>query len=580
VGYLTIDKYYDGPTVGCSSWLLGGPWLATAAHCRTTEYCYLQPWEKPPKVTAPIDFGMYTSRKNAIQNIRERMNALGIPEPQTNKSDQELYTSDLESFLQMTGTTTETQAYSYGYKNQCADVDYLKLETEPIYWSLPRKFKGSFSFDWEETQLYPSDVWGSIPILRDREALNPKHSSFRKDRRFYVLHVNKLAGSKKREVLITPAEGRLVEPFGLIPSALQKPTSHYFYLVNSDWAHGSSGGATIDFDSDRAAGVVSGWGLGGYYISATVNNKAIDLPKEGEDNANTKELIYIDNPIRRQSTQASLFSPNIYLGGPQKTISPKSTQTIKNASIETEILPYIPATRFSNWAGLRQDRHVQAYNCPKGYVSAGLIGSSVFTPHEIPGIESQFWSKTDYSFAGNLGTVCLPYRDEYEFYHAKVSASGSIATNHKQAFQMPFNEYYPSSLYLDAIAPNYPKSKRDPQAREISNLQFQKFGMCAPGYFMTGIKLLLNKKSRIQSIEAIDCVRKNPPRNWKRVSYYERPFVDLQSKPIIGEKTNTSLTEKHIHCPDGYVVDGIELSKEPITGFPNAVRLRCRKIRK
>ena len=574
-------------TGSCSAWLFGGPYLMTAAHCREPRV----PWEHPsipPYPSYEIDarFGIYgkglspqeqkllnyqevlclankaysggnpyecmskySHYARGIQDAYDRLIDLGIPEEYIQKVplrwvDEEINNpgsySHTKEYLGMVpeyhkfrcrfqGTWSARQAFIPSSPLH-RDIDYFECPPYNLRYKLP------WSSLYEEVPLLPSHIFGHIPV-----EWGPQEQKYNYlDRSVYFLSVNNPVSYDRHHVVLSP-NGRITQLLkyssGLKISddpywkgrPIKEVYPNDFEVTGVNLKPGSSGGACMDF----------------------LTNRAIGLYSEGPDS-------------RADSINQIAFIP----------------QNISNLQWPLSIIyPFtVRPTKFTDWLYPQNNSTYIQQECPPGFAAAGVIGSAA----------KNYTSKEEW--LGNLGLVCMPFEfpsiqnniiyHQYQFEHAKVIAGGSEDTGSPTPLQgIPFDEYINENLATGDMLPRmyvidliirgtFGGLRHKYIAFARPGFQ-QHFAMCPPGHYLQNM-LLSSSPTQIDNILLLWCARGG-----------SRGVVPRQPRGnSIGASASfrsDDSTLLNFGCKQGYVIDGMNVQNNKNNYIRN-IQFRCRDI--
>ncbi len=507
-------RYFVGSSLGkafakgpgdCTSWNIGGPFAITAAHCNAGM----------PSIDVARDV-MFTKDgcltnleliKSGFPSTTPRSFDYGDPTSINRQAiknrlidlgipESSVYNLD-ESLLN--GFFKFQHKLYRNYLNVfygCRDIEVYRAEPETLgYMIYGQK---------QKIALLPSHLYGSVPFFSEKYANTPYYK--RIGRPVYALSVNRRITGGAIENLLSP-DGYLSYP------PINEPSpSHSLTALGLHLKGGSSGGALMDLRANEALGVYSR-NVGPYDTSDMIPD-------------DVWRLVH----YRRPYSDPLERSEHLLFGTPHPSFNFK-----RPPSSWSRRFGPIGSALFS----------VEALSCPPNYAAAGIIASTVTRPGEHAGADSMI---------GNLGMICLPYRQRnamYPFDYATVIAGGSFDTNILPISKMNFDDYY--SKIRSVGTPDM--SLRFSQAGIP-----QSFAMCPPGYYLRGIHALpgFDRASRadiIRQIYQLDCRRADFGRDYRR-----RPRIGMGGSRFTRVSSPTS-------CIWGFV-SGMRVYKGDITyGF-------------
>lgn len=628
--YLQTGAFYGraiGTGSGCTFWNIGGPFVLTASHCDPSLASnpggvvqlrwgrYGERWNDP-NYPRTDNRGRYTLNPGAL-DLQERLSQIGIPlhkiitvdgirATRSDKLDLLAKLMGVEDSDRWNCTFDNTfsavsqrspdrvlaNCNSPGTREKTRDISVYRCNPKLLEVAIPPT-----PFQQNEKELvlvWPSNLFGHIPILPDRYRLFPTYPTFNFP--LYLLAHNHFSSVRVRpDASGQPGPDELVgrtDPHNYLSPGLY---SHNRYdgcrgpALYMDYGYtigGSSGGAIMTL-FDHVANKFpfpTDWiplrnyspaiSVGGWY-EKPLNQIISPLNAYGS---------YI--PLRALSFTAPFSSSGISSllpneGGISVRTNPRDL--LEGCSLDLYDNPENDAQKRENQAitkrneSLRKSRCIQQrifgkisgevpelIGCPNGFAAAGVVASTISS--RPPQNRNEIRNNSQY--IGNLGLVCLPYGLPL-FYNnhlsrALVFASGSRDVsiqnsnanglmNRRAAQGVPLNVYM--NEYLSTFS-NQSRSFSCPGFQALRRSFQQDLAMCPPGYYIQDIDFLTEPGrtfSEIAQIRGFTC--RNFANNHR---FYHRITIgNAPTSPII----------HNLYCGSNQVLTGLSVSAGQRGGF-------------
>lgn len=576
------------PGAPCSSWLAGGPFLLSAAHCGHSWHrgCLARPngfrISGIPRVEYSASFDRFGSEDFIVRRnlsvpisdrarelgetyLEQRLRALGIPQflpgrPRTAAAHTPFWQriGFLDSYSCFLESTSNSKPF------ECRDINIYKCDTpmsfkdrslrhlgiwDPLtssaLYQIQVDEEGQRNLVDERVQLPASIIWGSIPIMPQAERRDCKHpqsfdtchspidAKIIRGRDIYAVSYNQPEVYTRTSIGTSAVEQVLLSYGGTI----QQPQWHTavsksFLGQGLYWEGGSSGGVVMDRRTNRAMGVISGWKP--YRdINFLRPNASLDTQIVSSN---------FDN-IRRNYIR-SIFEPNRYPPFREYTRSLGSIGNEQGWSIGGKVV------------------------CPKGMVAAGVIGS------RGPGRSDRIrnFGMTCIPFGGRPPTFYNPNPRQYLFDLSTVITTGSSDTvrgsvNFSGRGSSP-NLGEELNTYLNEVVVHQRLSDLGinlPFAPNTTIEQYpQAFANCPPNYYLRGVRIIVDRNGspRFIRIPMLYCANAD----YSRLHTREVPTEGLGALGATRQDINSVSRQGHtieeVVCPRGNYFVGFSFYRD------------------
>lgn len=477
-----------------SSWIVRGPYLLTANHCvvDSTQSPFVQFGQfvserQLMKMGSTIDSETINPKKVGMLSriyLRDRLLSLGIV---PSHSSADIAYEQFEKFSVRTHNQPHTER----------DISVLETSglSKPLNLNLWEN--GIYRSIQERYELTPNTLWGSIPLLPYSKR-NDQYLSSGKN--IYLLQSNEATVYGDYRQTLLSYDGVINFPWWN-----QAISGGNLYFEN-----GSSGGATLETETNQAFAVIKGYWYPG--LNAHL------VPKE------------VDNLL--SNYEKSLYDPSKY--------------------------PVFPT--YVDWnhiirSSITGTQH-KTLLCPRGMVAAGILGS-----RETQSDEN----------IGNFGFVCIPFgssessatRKEYLFDFARIIATGSVDTARgfvdagkgSSPIEGERLDTYMNEVVLRQNATSVGLKGYQPSAT-VERIP-QAFSNCPPNYYLRGLSILYDnsKHPMLVRIPALFCENAKGSRSLIH-------FVPDGPGKLGGIAPGIQASVKNISCPSGHFINGLAFVRD------------------
>ncbi len=543
----------------CSSWLVGGPTLLTAAHCGPHWPCLNSPkaprtlFPDTARVTRNVVFGEYDPENRIMRTgqaggvggndyLEGRLRSLGFPEVVYTSSGLQIPRFwQLRTSLKTFGSRVDSTSNSRPF--QCRDVLLMRASGRSVNYRLNvmDKRSGFPRLVEEELQFLPSFAWGTIPLMNEADRKNcpsfgptlgveprcPGPGGFRNvkivpTRKIYILQSQEaeVYGNKKQTLL--SFDGEVAKEF------LEGNQQKTFVGKDLYWEKGSSGGAILDLLTNRATGVLSEWApfMGNvFHPNAGVRTT---LVSKNTDDTIARDAKEVYDPERYP--HFSLCLSNLFANAMRSSVS--------------------EPTEFDTLL------------CPRGMVAAGVLGSR---------------GRSDRDRMGNFGFVCIPFGGgssfgarQYLFDQARVIATGSRDTGRglfrRVGSQPTDGEKFDTYINEVVVRQDLNQRLRDlgfarnvfAQGVTIERTT-QSFSNCPPNYYLNGMLVEFDSFQRpmLKRVPLLFCENADQ----SRLHIREVP----QGPDLLGGVSSDGEQLKLIRCPPGCFIKGLAFQRDRVS---------------